>query len=121
MSPPSWPARRTHPDARHATGLCPANKVDLRPDLASSTNLIIMLGMMQVSKRIPFDDPFTLTVVRGCYIASNVIIGLIYLYVQTQVNKKKGTQTSTANPCATDGAGPHCLSLDADPRVRARL
>jgi hypothetical protein len=50
-----------------------------------------MLGMMQVSKRIPFDDPFTLNVVRGCYIASNVIIALIYLYVQAQINKKKGT------------------------------
>jgi hypothetical protein len=25
-----------------------------------STNLVIMLGMMQVSKRIPFDDPFVL-------------------------------------------------------------
>lgn len=50
-----------------------------------------MLGMMQVSKRIPLDDPFTLNVVRGCYIASNVIIALIYLYVQAQINKKKGT------------------------------
>lgn len=49
-----------------------------------------MLGMMQVSKRIPFDDPFTLNIVRVCYIASNVIIGLIYLYVQAQINKKKG-------------------------------
>lgn len=58
-----------------------------------------MLGMMQVSKRIPFDDPFTLNVVRGCYLASNVIIGLIYLYVQTQINKKKGTpwQASAGN------------------------
>ncbi|KAL6855477.1 phosphate transporter (Pho88) [Amphichorda felina] len=57
------------------------------------TNLVIMLGMMQVSKRIPFDDPFTLNIVRVCYIASNVIIGLIYLYVQAQINKKKDMTT----------------------------
>lgn len=59
-----------------------------------------MLGMMQVSKRIPFDDPFTLNIVRACYIASNVIIGLIYLYVQAQINKKKGT--ASLQTCAAD-------------------
>lgn len=54
-----------------------------------------MLGMMQVSKRIPFDDPFVLNSVRGVYIASNVIIALIYLYVQAQINKKKGMPRKT--------------------------
>ena len=29
--------------------------------------------------------------VRGLYIASNVIIALIYLYIQSAINKKKGT------------------------------
>ncbi|KAG9253702.1 phosphate transporter [Emericellopsis atlantica] len=57
------------------------------------TNLIIMLGMMQVSKKIPFDDPQVLTMVRGAYIASNVIIALIYFYVQMQVNKKNDKTT----------------------------
>ncbi|KND87716.1 Inorganic phosphate transport protein PHO88 [Tolypocladium ophioglossoides CBS 100239] len=57
------------------------------------TNLIIILGMMQVSKRIPFDDPTVLMGVRGVYIASNVLIALVYLYIQTQVNKKKDMTT----------------------------
>ena len=49
--------------------------------------------MMQVSKKVPFDDPNTLNLVRGLYILSNVIIAGLYLYVQMQINKKKGTFT----------------------------
>lgn len=58
---------------------------------SSSTNLIIMLGMMQVTKRIPFDDPNVLNIVRLVYVSSNIIICGIYLYVQSQINKKKGS------------------------------
>lgn len=47
--------------------------------------------MMQVSKKIPFDNPDVLLGVRVMYILSNVIILGIYLYVQAQINKKKGT------------------------------
>ncbi|KAI0025081.1 inorganic phosphate transporter [Xylariomycetidae sp. FL0641] len=57
------------------------------------TNLIIILGMMQVSKRIPFDDPNVLNIVRGVYVVSNIIIGAIYLYVMTTINKKKDLTT----------------------------
>ncbi|KAI1409985.1 inorganic phosphate transport PHO88 [Hypoxylon sp. FL1857] len=57
------------------------------------TNIIIILGMMQVSKRIPFDDPNVLNMVRALYVASNVIIAAIYLYVQVQINKKKDLTT----------------------------
>ncbi|KAF4119505.1 hypothetical protein GMORB2_4635 [Geosmithia morbida] len=57
------------------------------------TNLIIMLGMMQVSKRVPFDDPSVLDLIRIGYVSSNVIIGLIYVYVQFQINKKKDMTT----------------------------
>lgn len=60
----------------------------------NSTNLIIILGMMQVSKRVPFDDPFVLNVVRAVYLASNVIIAALYFYTQLKINKKKGTITS---------------------------
>lgn len=59
-----------------------------------STNIIIILGMMQVSKRIPFDDPDTLNIVRAVYIASNLIIAVLYLYTQVKINSKKGTHTS---------------------------
>ncbi|RYO95951.1 hypothetical protein DL765_011689 [Monosporascus sp. GIB2] len=56
-------------------------------------NIIIILGMMQVSKRIPFDNPDVLNGVRALYVASNLIIAAIYVYVQTQINKKKDLTT----------------------------
>ncbi|ODA78082.1 hypothetical protein RJ55_06685 [Drechmeria coniospora] len=57
------------------------------------TNLVIILGMMQVSKRIPFDDPSVLMGVRSLYLASNLVIALIYLYIQAKINKKKDLTT----------------------------
>lgn len=54
------------------------------------TNLIIILGMMQVSKKIPFEDPLVLNGVRALYVASNIIIAAIYGYILLQINKKKG-------------------------------
>jgi hypothetical protein len=52
--------------------------------------MMIVLGMMQVSKRIPFDDPQVLMGVRALYVLSNLIILGIYLYVQQRITKKKG-------------------------------
>jgi Phosphate transport (Pho88) len=52
--------------------------------------MMIILGMMQVSKKIPFDDPQVLMGVRALYIVSNLLILGIYLYIQQQINKKKG-------------------------------
>jgi len=46
--------------------------------------------MMQVSKKVPFEDPNVLMGVRALYVVSNLIIAGIYLYVQAQINKKKG-------------------------------
>jgi len=57
------------------------------------TNLIIILGMMQVSKKIPFEDPDVLFYVRCAYIMSNVIIAGIYLFVQAKINAKKDMTT----------------------------
>ncbi|KAI0124810.1 inorganic phosphate transporter Pho88 [Xylariales sp. AK1849] len=57
------------------------------------TNIIIVLGMMQVSKKVPFDDPNVLNMCRGLYIASNLIIAFLYLYTQLQINKKKDLTT----------------------------
>ena len=45
---------------------------------------------MQVSKKIPFDDPQVLMGVRALYIVSNLIIVGIYLYLQQKINAKKG-------------------------------
>jgi hypothetical protein len=55
-----------------------------------SSNLIIILGFMQISKKVPFDDPNVLNGVRALYIISNIIIAGIYFYVQQQINKKNG-------------------------------
>ncbi|KAG5797654.1 hypothetical protein H9Q69_003320 [Fusarium xylarioides] len=59
ISAPLQQWRSTHPQCARAE--------------ASSTNLIIILGMMQVSKRVPFDDPFVLNVVRAVYLASSAL------------------------------------------------
>jgi len=58
-----------------------------------STNLVIILGMMQVSKKIPFEDPNVLLGVRILYVASNLLIAGVYFYCGTKINKKKGSQT----------------------------
>ncbi|MDI1489178.1 MAG: phosphate transporter (Pho88) [Ramalina farinacea] len=57
------------------------------------TNLVIILGMMQVSKKIPFDDPQVLLGVRALYVVTNVIILGIYFYIQTKINAKKDLTT----------------------------
>jgi len=55
-----------------------------------STNLVIILGMMQVSKKIPMEDPDTMNLIRLGYLVSNAIIISIYAYTHFLINKKKG-------------------------------
>lgn len=54
------------------------------------TNLVIILVMMQASKKIPFDDPNVFMGVRALYVVSNIIILGIYVYVGMQIDKQKG-------------------------------
>ena len=54
-----------------------------------STNLGIILVMMQLAKKVPFEDPQVLMGVRALYILSNVLILGLYLYTQAQINAKK--------------------------------
>jgi hypothetical protein len=56
--------------------------------------LAIIVVMMQVAKKVPFDDPDVLLLVRGLYVLSNVIILSLYLYTQAQINKKNGSSFS---------------------------
>jgi hypothetical protein len=55
-----------------------------------STNLAIILVMMQLAKKVPFDNPDVLMGVRALYIVSNVLIVGIYLWTQAKINSKKG-------------------------------
>ncbi|KAF3766435.1 inorganic phosphate transporter [Cryphonectria parasitica EP155] len=56
-------------------------------------NVVIILGMMQVSKKVPFDDPNVLNGVRGLYILSNLIILGVYYFIKTKIDKKKDMTT----------------------------
>lgn len=56
-----------------------------------SINVVIVLGMMQVSKKVPFDDPNVLNAVRGLYILSNLIIVAVYYFIKTKIDAKKGS------------------------------
>lgn len=47
--------------------------------------------MMQVSKKIPFEDPTWLNGIRGMYLLSNLIILGLYVYVGTIIKKKNGS------------------------------
>jgi hypothetical protein len=45
--------------------------------------------MMQLSKKIPFEDPNVLNLIRAGYILSNLVIFGVYFYVKLQIDKKK--------------------------------
>lgn len=47
--------------------------------------------MMQVAKKVPFDDPNVLNLCRALYAFSNLVILGVYLYLKTAIDKKKGT------------------------------
>jgi hypothetical protein len=51
---------------------------------------VIILVMMQASKKIPFEDENVLWGVRGLYIFSNILILGVYLYTKAQIDKKRG-------------------------------
>lgn len=52
--------------------------------------------MMQVSKKIPFDNPDVLLGVRTMYIASNIAIAALYYYIYTVIVQKKGTPNQSS-------------------------
>jgi hypothetical protein len=75
------------------------------------TNLAIIVVMMQLAKKVPFDNPDVLMLVRGVYILSNVIILGLYLYTQAQIKKKNGWSSSAW----------HNPSLSAPNQVKSQL
>jgi hypothetical protein len=82
-TPPKW---RSVPKCENATVsiACTEANVD------DSTNLVIILGMMQVSKRIPFEDPQVLMGVRILYVASNLLIFGLYYFIGMKIKNKRG-------------------------------
>lgn len=52
------------------------------------TNMVLMLVVNRMSGKLDFEDPSIVNIVRGCYIASNIIIFLIYIYCRYLINKK---------------------------------
>lgn len=54
--------------------------------------------MMQLSKKVPFEDPDVLFMIRCLYIASNVIILSLYLWTQSKINSKKGMSVPNDSP-----------------------
>ncbi|SPO03520.1 probable PHO88 (involved in phosphate transport) [Cephalotrichum gorgonifer] len=59
----------------------------------AALNLVVVLGVMQIAKRVPFDNPDVLNGVRGMYLASNLIILAIYYLIHSKINKKKDMTT----------------------------
>jgi hypothetical protein len=70
---------------------------------------------MQISKKIPFDDPNVLMGVRILYVVSNIIIAGVYFYVQQQINKKNGASTNLGN--AASPAAAHATSPLTCPQI----
>jgi len=52
-----------------------------------------MLGLMQLAKKIPFEDEKTLNLLRAAYLLSNIIILGLYAYVGMVINKKNDMTT----------------------------
>ncbi|KZF20534.1 inorganic phosphate transporter-like protein pho88 [Xylona heveae TC161] len=69
------------------------------------TNIVVVLFVMQVSKKIDFNDPTILLSVRALYLISNLIIAGLYLYVQSVINKKNDLTTLEYVEPAAPGSG----------------
>ncbi|KAK9477459.1 inorganic phosphate transporter Pho88 [Lipomyces japonicus] len=55
--------------------------------------MILMFGLMQASKKIPFEDPQVVQYARLAYVLSNVILFGIYFIVRLKINSKNDLTT----------------------------
>lgn len=53
-------------------------------------NLGVMLGSMQLVKKIPFEDPQVLMYARVAYYGMNLLVMLWAFYLKTAVARKNG-------------------------------
>jgi len=52
------------------------------------TNLVIILFLVQLAKKIPMEDPNVVNGFRALYVLSNLIVMGIYFYCKLQIDKK---------------------------------
>ena len=57
------------------------------------TNIVVMLVMMQVSRRLDLEDPTILFYVRATYISCQVVALGVYLFVRYKINAKNDLTT----------------------------
>lgn len=57
------------------------------------SNLVLMLGLNQLAKKIPFEDENVVNIARGVYLLSNIIIFGLYLYTRSIIIKKNDLTT----------------------------
>ncbi|AOW01214.1 inorganic phosphate transporter Pho88 [Yarrowia lipolytica] len=57
------------------------------------SNLVIMLVMMQVSKKVPFEDPQVLMGIRILYVVAQLLVLGLYLYTRSIITKKNDLTT----------------------------
>ncbi|KAK6461207.1 inorganic phosphate transporter Pho88 [Scheffersomyces coipomensis] len=66
------------------------------------TNIVVMLVMMQVSRRLDLEDPTILLYVRAAYLGCQAIALAVYLLVRVKINAKNDLTTlkyvEPANP-----------------------
>jgi len=73
------------------------------------TSLVLSLGAMQVSRKIPFDRPEVVMYVRIAYVTSQLLCLAVYYYVSYKI-KQKNDQTvlkyvEAKNPMAENSGG----------------
>ena len=57
---------------------------------ARSLNIVLVLGMIPLGKKIDFNDPIVLNSCRAAYVISNLLIAGLYFFVYSSVQKKNG-------------------------------
>ncbi|ORY74339.1 inorganic phosphate transporter Pho88 [Protomyces lactucae-debilis] len=57
------------------------------------TNLAVTLGVMQIARKLDFEDPTILKSVRALYIVSNILIAIIFLVQYMNIQKRNDMTT----------------------------
>jgi len=59
------------------------------PMNAGIQNLVISLGVMQVARKIPFDEPGVLNYVRVGYVVCQLVVLGVYYFISYKIKQKK--------------------------------